>query len=194
MKIDFCWSQLNKIRQIKTISSMYIWIFIVPIAAKILSMTSDIATVTLFEYTFNVNLSLPFSWKMFYFSALFFALATLIYQIRCPRLIKEYPTYSSFESEGKPEWHLRVYTEDLGLNFHGYKESHEENMYQAEGSVSKGKEFTQSMFWELHAEADNERKLMLFLCLVSYTVGFVLISVVFIQNLMWVIKNITTSL
>jgi len=193
MKIDFCWSQLDRIRQIKIISSMYIWIFIVPIVAKILSMTSDVATVTVFEYTFDVNLSLPFSWKMFYFSALSFALATLIYQARCPRLIKEYPTYSSFEVEGKPEWHLRPYAQDLGLNFDQYKEDHEEAMDENEGSVSQGKEFTQSVFWNLHWKADQERKKMLYFCLASYTVGFILISLVFLQNLVWVIKNIASS-
>jgi hypothetical protein len=193
MKIDFCWSQLDKIRKIKIISSMYIWVFIVPIAAKILSMTSDMATITIFEYTFDVNLALPFSWKMFYFSALFFALATLIYQIRCPRLVKEYPTYSDFDVEGKPEWHLRPYAEDIGLSFDQYKEDHEESMYENDGSVSQGKDFTQSVFWHLHWKADQERKPMLYCCLAAYVAGFILISLVFFQNLVWVINNIASS-
>jgi hypothetical protein len=193
MKIDFCWSQLDKIRKIKIISSMYIWVFIVPIAAKILSMTSDMATITIFEYTFDVNLALPFSWKMFYFSALFFALATLIYQIRCPRLVKEYPTYSDFDVEGKPEWHLRPYAEDIGLSFDQYKEDHEESMYENDGSVSQGKDFTQSVFWHLHWKADKERKPMLYCCLAAYVAGFILISLVFFQNLVWVINNIASS-
>jgi hypothetical protein len=193
MKIDFCWSQLDKIRKIKIISSMYIWVFIVPITAKILSMTSDMAAITIFEYTFDVNLTLPFSWKMFYFSALFFALATLIYQIRCPRLVKEYPTYSDFDVEGKPEWHLRPYAEDIGLSFDQYKEDHEESMYVNDGSVSQGKDFTQSVFWHLHWKADKERKPMLYCCLAAYVAGFILISLVFFQNLVWVINNIASS-
>lgn len=172
---------------------MYIWVFIVPIAAKILSMTSDMATITIFEYTFDVNLALPFSWKMFYFSALFFALATLIYQIRCPRLVKEYPTYSDFDVEGKPEWHLRPYAEDIGLSFDQYKEDHEESMYENDGSVSQGKDFTQSVFWHLHWKADKERKPMLYCCLAAYVAGFILISLVFFQNLVWVINNIASS-
>lgn len=71
-KIEFNWSQLNQIKDVKIISSMYVWIFIVPILAKVLSLVSDIATVTVFNYTFEVNIGLPFSWRSFYFSALFF--------------------------------------------------------------------------------------------------------------------------
>jgi hypothetical protein len=194
MSIEFCWSQLDKIRKIKIISSMYIWVFIVPIAAKILSMTSDVATITIFEYTFDVNLALPFSWKMFYFSALFFATATLIYQIRCPRLVKEYPTYSDFEVEGKPEWHLRPYAKDIGFGFDLYIEKYKETMAEQEGSISQGKKFTQGVFWDLHWHADRERKGMLYCCLAAYVAGFILISLVFIQNLVWVITNIVSSL
>lgn len=190
MKIDFNWSQLNKIKDIKLISSMYIWVFIVPIAAKVLSLTSDIATITVFSYTFDVNLSLPFSWKLFYFSALFFALATLIYQTRCPRLIKEYPTYVSFESEGKPEWHLRPYAKDIGFDYDAFKEGHEEAMIEHEGALKTGKDWEQSVFWQLHWDADNERKKMLLSCIFSYAIAFILIGIVFTQNFVWVVNNI----
>ncbi|NQY89010.1 MAG: hypothetical protein HRT51_14940 [Colwellia sp.] len=191
MKFEFCWSQLEKLRQIKIISSMYIWIFLLPVLAKLLVLTNDVATVTVFNYTFDINLSLPFSWKLFYFSALFFALATIIYHIRCPRLIKEYPTFSSFDTEGKPEWHLRVYAEDLGLDYTEYKEEHSELMREHEGEVSSGNDWVQSIFWDLHWRADEQRKKMLYACLVSYLFGFILITYVLVQNLIWVVRNIS---
>ncbi len=103
---------------------------------------------------------------MFYLSALSFAIANAIYQARCPRLIKEYSTYSDFDTEGKPEWHLKDYTENIG------------------------KEFTQSLFWHIFRDADHKRKATLLGCIGFYIVGFVLIGYVFIQNFYWVMKSI----
>lgn len=188
--IGLNWAQLDSIRQMKIISSMYIWIFLVPVAAKILSMTSDVATVKVFSYEFQVHLLLPFSWQVFYFSALFFAFATIMYQARCPRIIKEYPTYASFEAEGKPEWHLRDYAQDIGLDYYKYKEEFEIEMENHEGGVSEGKEFTQSLFWHIHWKADRARKTEFSICLSAYVIGFVLIGWVFIQNFTWVLGNI----
>lgn len=190
-KININWSQLHKIQSIKIISSMYIWIFIVPITAKFLALTEDFATVTVFDHTFTIELTLPFSWQLFYFAALSFAFATLLYQARCPSFIKDYPTLSAFEAEGKPEWHLRPYAEDIGLDYSEFKEDLEESMQLNEGRIFEGKEYLNSVFWNLHWAADKKRKKTFFLCFASYAIGFVLISIVFFQNFMWVIKNIT---
>jgi hypothetical protein len=95
------WSGIRRIQEIKLISSMYIWIFMVPIAAKVLSRVEEIVTVRIFDYQFEVFLTLPFSWNVFYFSAIFFALATLLHRLTGPRLILDHPTYASFREEGK---------------------------------------------------------------------------------------------
>ncbi|WP_299178866.1 hypothetical protein [uncultured Neptuniibacter sp.] len=186
--IQLNWSQLNQIRGIKLISSMYIWIFLVPIAVKLLSLADNVATLEIFKYQFAVHLSLPFSWQVFYFSALSFALATLIYQARCPRIIKEYPTYSSFEIEGKPEWHLKDYAHDIGLDYSDYRETMEYAMEDGHIEVLEGKEFTQSLFWNIHHKADKERNISFTICLSAYVIGFILIGWVVIQNFVWVIN------
>jgi hypothetical protein len=193
-QIEFNWSQLNQIKDVKIISSMYIWIFIVPIAAKILSLTSDMATITVFDYTFDVNLGLPFSWRLFYFSALFFALATLIYQARCPKFIKDYSTFAAFDSEGKPEWHMRRYAEDINIDYEEFKSDLETSMIEYDGYKHEGKEYVQSVFWNLHWAADNERHKSFLACFTSYAIGFLLIMIVFFQNFTWVIRNISSSL
>lgn len=191
--IQLNWSQLTKIRDIKLISSMYIWIFLVPIAVKVLSLTSDIATVEVFKYQFAIHLSLPFSWQVFYFSALSFALATLLYQARCPRIIKEYPTYSSFEQEGKPEWHLKEYANDIGLDYVEYREGIECAMEENDIEYLEGKEFTQSLFWSIHHKADRERNASFTICLSAYVIGFILIGWVVMQNFIWVINYLAKS-
>lgn len=169
---------------------MYIWIFIVPIAAKLLSKTNEIIFLTIFNYTFEVNLGLPFSWKMFYFSALFFTIATIIYQTRCPRLIKEYQNFSAYDQEGKPEWHLRSYAEDINIDFDTYKEDHEGAMLDHDGEIKSGKDFTSSIFWHLHGEANEKRVVFMWACVAAYAAGFILLFLVFFQNLWWVIRSI----
>lgn len=188
MKKNFQWSFLNKIQDVKFISSMYIWIFVVPIAAKLLSKTNEIIFVTIFNHPFELNLGLPFSWKMFYFSALFFTIATVIYQTKCPRLIREYPNFSAFEQESRPEWHLRSYANDIKINFEEYKEWLQDSMNEQDGVVKSGKDFTSSLFWHLQWEADRKRTAFMWACIAAYTVGFIFLFVVFCQNLWWVIK------
>jgi hypothetical protein len=184
------WTALNQFHEIKFISSMYIWVFLVPALAKFLSAVGDMASVTIFEYSFELQLTLPFSWKVFYFSALCFAIANLIYRIRCPKLIQEYPTYSSFKREGKPEWHLRDYANDIGINYEEYLRNHAQQMEDAEHAVVVGEKWTQSIFWHFIWEADRRRKYAQFGSAIFYILGFILIGWVVIENCYWVSKAI----
>lgn len=89
------WSQLEKLNAVKFIQTMYIWVFLLPILVKLilvklLEHVGESARLTIFGYTFEALLSLPFSWIAFYFSALAFALANLIFQARCPSIIKDH--------------------------------------------------------------------------------------------------------
>ena len=42
-----------------------------------------------FGTTLTIHVGLPFSWKIFYVSAVFLAASSLLYQVFCPRLIKD---------------------------------------------------------------------------------------------------------
>jgi hypothetical protein len=175
---------------------MYIWLFIVPVLAKLMSQTTDTVVITVFSYTFNVNLALPFSWKLFYVSALMFAFATLLFKLFCPKLIQEHHSYTSFESEGKPAWHLEEYASDIGMNYHKYKDKFLENkrLY----SIAEPHPFddsetltdSQNMFWHLHREANKFSPKLYYACLVSYALGFLSMLIVFMQNIYWVVSAI----
>jgi hypothetical protein len=169
---------------------MYVWIFIVPVTAKVLSGTNDLARITVFDYSFELHLALPFSWQLFYFSALFFALATVIYRLRCPKFIQEYSSYSSFTAEGKKEWHLHPFALDIGEDYEKFKLDLEDLMVEENGQISEGKEYEQSVFWHLYWVADRKRKAWYIGCFFCYLLGFTLIFIVFAQNFWWVIKNI----
>lgn len=173
---------------------MYIWLFLVPIASKALANIGNTANIQVFSHEFLITLSLPFSWKVFYFAAVFFTLATILFKFRCPRLIREHLTYESFNRDGKPEWHLMSYTEDVGLDFNVYKEAHKMNKYlysviepDSENNTSSN---AHGMFWELHRLSNGTRKFSFYTCLVFYIFGFMCIGWVFIENFIWVLRTL----
>ena len=184
------WTQLVEIQGIKLISSMYIWLFIVPISAKALALMDGIAPVTVFDYQFELQLALPFSWNVFYFSALFFVIGHLTFNLRCPKLIKQHPTYSSFKGEGKPVWHLSGYSQDIGLDYDKFVQEYVDQREMAEEQPLKGEELKQEIFWHLVWHAERCRKLAFWVCLISYSLGFSLIAIVIVQNLWWVLTSL----
>ena len=185
------WSTLKNVHDIKLISSMYIWIFVVPIAVKLLSLTDDEANITIFQYSFQIPLTLPFSCSLFYFSAICFVVANVIYRFRCPSLIKDHPTYSSFVTEKKPEWHLEDYSiEIFDESFERVKSQLEDNIAEF-GNDDEG--WKQTLFWHIHWHADRARKFSSYSALALYAVGFILISYVILENLKWVIYYIIES-
>lgn len=78
------WSTLGRFHAIKAVRTMYFWVLVVPIAAKLLEHTGGQATICAFSSCVRLQLALPFSWIAFYFSAVCFALAEVVYLARCP--------------------------------------------------------------------------------------------------------------
>lgn len=107
------WENLKKLQNIKVINSMYIWILIVPVLAKAMRLIEGIVDVTIFDYTFSIDLGLPFSWYLFYFSAIFFVLGNLMVIIFCPSIIKDQLTMRVMEEKGKSEKILEDYALEL---------------------------------------------------------------------------------
>lgn len=103
------WSQLVKIQRIRIVQLMYVWLFIVPILAKAFSKLEKAAHVIVFGCKFQVQLSLPFSWNIFYFSALSFAAANLVFILRSYTLIKDHSDFLDFAGKGKRESQLARY-------------------------------------------------------------------------------------
>ncbi len=95
------WSQLKWLGNSKTIKSSYIWLFLVPILSKLFSSLNSIIEIKLFDATWSLNMALPFNLKMFYFSAVSFAIASIIYKIWCPAGIDKYETFEEYKEKGK---------------------------------------------------------------------------------------------
>src|SRR5262249_2600385 len=101
------WSTLKEYGTGRWVRWSYFWLFFVPIAAKFLSDVQDIISFDLGNQHVELNMDLPFSWVLFYFGALAFALAYFIYFHACPALIRDFDEYSDYKAAGKGESYIR---------------------------------------------------------------------------------------
>lgn len=60
------WEILKKFRNDKFISSMYVWLFVVPIVRKFLSKLNENFPFEVNGRVYEVVLQAPFSWNMFF--------------------------------------------------------------------------------------------------------------------------------
>ncbi len=174
------WETLSRIQRTRHVKSMYIWLFVVPVIANLLSQVDSAANVTIFAYQFIVPLKLPFSWKIFYFSALCFSISNFLYLVRCYSIIKDNRSYSDFEMEGKGKGQLLCYSQEVGVEL-GTKIT-ESNASDLETS------FLKETFWEVFKQANLKRTPERILCGSLCAIGYLLISIVLIQNFYEVLR------
>jgi len=58
-------------------------------------------TFEIWQVKYVLLLGLPFSWKIFYFSSVAFAIASSVYSIKCPAIVRYYTGYPDFQQQGK---------------------------------------------------------------------------------------------
>ncbi len=203
MKVSSNWCDLKKIGDTKFVNSMYVWIFVVPLLVKAFEYVEDEKLVfQIFQQSVPISTTLPFSWAMFYFSALCLALGNLVYLIKCPKLIKEHPTYHSYLNEGKKLKQLVQYSEDISFNWGNLAneiENKRQQIYLAKQNplnivCNKIDQFQDidvgdpiHYFWPIHECADMKVAPYRYICLSLFSVGFVLFGIVSIQNFLAVI-------
>ena len=82
------WASIGKIGQLSIVRTLWIWAVIVPIAARILTSMPEEIPLPLFDRAIPLHLRLPFSWQIFYFASLTMAIGTIIYNWRCPKIVR----------------------------------------------------------------------------------------------------------
>jgi hypothetical protein len=93
------WVDLRKLGNNKIVRSASVWTIVVPITAKLLESVTDVIDITILSHPFTFHLSLPFSWKIMFMTALAFMLANLLYEFFCPKLLKETSNYLDFSDQ-----------------------------------------------------------------------------------------------
>ncbi|OCH01451.1 hypothetical protein [Aliivibrio fischeri] len=203
MKVSSNWCDLKKIGDTKFVNSMYVWIFVVPLLVKAFEYVEDEKLVfQIFQQPVPISTTLPFSWAMFYFCALCLALGNLVYLIKCPKIIKEHPTYHSYLNEGKKLKQLAQYCEDVSFNWGDLAneiENKRASFYRAKQDVlnleSNRTAHFQDIdvedpihyFWPIHEFSDMKFAPYRYICLSLFSIGFVLFGIVSIQNFLAVI-------
>ncbi len=170
------WKKISKISKMKFVKTILIWVVIVPIVAKILSSIKEHQFV-------HFDFVLPFSWVLFYFSALSFLVGNILYNIFVPPIINENRSFSHFLEQGRGKRELISYLESEQLDDSGaYSELYCD---KALGVDSKNDYFWD--IWEL--SINNKIKIRLFIS-IFYSIGILLILIVFLQNMLFVLDNI----
>ena len=185
--LNIKWEKLRQIQRSKFISSMYIWILIVPVAVKILYKIERHLTFDLFSQKIELVISLPFSWKVFFFSARSFSIANTIVLLACPQIIKDHLSFAGFKGDGKDEEHLEEYASDLRDTYFplsGDRASINER------DLLLRNENIKDEFWRIYKKGNFARSVPRILTLLFYIIGAGLFLWVLGTNIYWVTKYI----
>jgi len=91
------WQGLKTLATNRIFKTSYLWIMLVPLIAKFLSHTETGINIILQQSPLlTLNLSVPFSWNLFYFGSLLFVLANVVYSMKAPKLIKRFNDFNGF--------------------------------------------------------------------------------------------------
>jgi hypothetical protein len=195
---------------------------IVPPAAKIVHALKLRITAPEWAQAAAASIELPFSWTCLFWAATSFTVGNLVYQIFCPRIVKEHTDFGDFQRSGKGLWQLCDYAEDFagaqqrvvssmpsasayesrrigeGSLFVAYDMAWGptllKGIFHVDNEADLGQEIEmghamgdQDAFWCIHRAAIRHRPRAVATAALAFTVGFLLIGYVFLQNVGWVL-------
>ena len=165
------WELLSKIGKNKIIKSSIIWVALIPILVKIIEFMSN---------THSVSITLPFSWTLFYYSAIFFMIGNIIFQFTCPKIIYENVSYFDFDNKGLGTIRL--------LSYSKHKVNIESDIQIGEFSNNLDSKLIFGRLWDATL---LDKRFLRIVIVIIYSIGFILFAKVFIQNFLTVF-NYTT--
>jgi hypothetical protein len=208
------WSSLSSIGKSRVLRSSYIWLFLVPITARLLEKTGTEIKVPIWYSEYTITLGLPFSWKIFYYSSIAFALASFLYSTRCPQLIRGYNRFSEFIDEGKggrqiigalysliwrPSELSPQRTSDMSVimqfieKYCVFRSGHPSESEGPDRLWSRlfreadiPEDRLSEAFWTVRGYADHVNPFSRLFCIVLYFIGFILLFIIAIQNFSYV--------
>ncbi len=212
------WSALNRLGQSRVLRSSYFWLAAVPILARILEHVGQQHDIRLFGATLHISLGLPFSWKILFYASFVFSIASFVYSIACPGLVRSYQRFSDFTAEGKASRQIIdafsdtlhrsgsvVFFDEFVEKFTVFSPEHAETsttivspIYTRGADLHARRTLVRARvpddrladaFWYVRDLADIASPKLRWLCLICYSAGFALLSVILIQNLLYVVRN-----
>lgn len=210
------WKLISVFGKNKVINRSFIYLILVPMLAKLFSKIQSPIELSLGGEIMKINFVLPFSWKLFFFSALVFTLGAIIYNLFAPSIIKDNNSLGDFLNDRKSSTHLVKYRDEIGINERQMGEygvnifdllnelidlsSYRDNKNITEigiyfytqrpifDSQFRNDSNLNTNFWMLYNYANESRKIAIILSMFFYILGFIMILIVFIQSVIEVIK------
>lgn len=99
------WGHLRALGNSRLVGSSIAWLFIVPIAAKLLAPFAGQHTLDLswfdpgLDEPIIVTIALPFSWKLFYLMSWLFVIGQAVYWLACPEIVRKYANYGDYRRD-----------------------------------------------------------------------------------------------
>lgn len=141
------WYSIKFLPDNKFVKSVAIWLFILPSLSK----------------TFK---NLPFSWYSLFFAALCFAIANMIYMIKCPAIIKNHISFVGFVGDRKTSIHLKEYQKEI-----------KDTDITIIDNQDNDENLLRNTFWEIHQKAKIYQPRWSKLCYLFYAFGFMCIVI-----------------
>jgi hypothetical protein len=199
----------------KLVKSSFIWLLIVPVTARLLSNMDEVVNLTIFESQINFTTGLPFSWQLLFGSACFFTIANIIYSALCPEILRGYKNYSEFKEHGKTLLQInssmksmtwsnksrgvkKDYVMALASYFKNYccggiakTESQLNESFSSFDNIEKANhaKVSNNAFYFTQNIADTYNRGAIICCLLSYGFGVLFISIIAVQNIIYVCKS-----
>lgn len=188
------WSSLKRIAEIRLVKSMYIWLFIVPIAANTLAGVKENVSFSLGGQVHQLALGLPFSWSVFFFSALLFSVASGMYFYHCPKIIKENGSYGDFKDNARSIFHLATYASEIDETSDSIRDKLEGNDEGVSfmlpiSEPCQEDSGVQKTFDALSASADEFKPKARAIAAGCYVLGGLAIAWVMVQNILTVTSH-----
>jgi len=204
------WPAIKKIGNNAAAKKLLLWVFIVPIIAKIFLQIPELSF-EIGEHSYTVALNLPFNWKLLFFSGLFIGQGGALYNIWCPTVISLYSDYVAFKEAGKGsrnivglfqitsanEKHYKhlVSKTDLTASFiNDYIKSitpeqdlNEEalNTILSNAEIQENKQ--SEAFWYVWHFSERHKPFKRFIIVLSLGIGFGLAAWIVVQNIYYVL-------
>jgi hypothetical protein len=177
------------------------------------TIDNDIAF-SVFGAEINIRLGLPFSWKAFYFAAVAFAIASFVFSVFCPPIIRDHNTFREFADKGMGTTQIvsavlsrfpSLSPEDKRArnDFSAIYVSHRadaEYTSRLQRAEAKGTEDwplvaqiseprLADAFWAARSHLDSVYRVARMICVFCYAIGFLFSFAVLLQGFSFVLRQ-----
>ncbi len=111
----FHWGLLRALGNSRLVTFSFVWLLVVPIAAKLLAPFAGQHTLDFSHLGFGIDapitvtIALPFSWQRFYLMSGLFVIGQAIYWIACPEIVKRYGSFGDYRKDHAGPAQLREF-------------------------------------------------------------------------------------